>query len=313
MSEFSEEIVEVWKSCQRGYAQELPSLLATHFPAWAVVLPDGRSGVAVPYGERVEVYETFANAWVESLSIKNVSDGPVLVLSSYDSTQAFASLCAEFVSPGKNGKFREDLVSNPVLWWKEWKGLLGNKNVDRRVYDVLGELVCLEALCNMGCDPIWGGPHGASCDIDCGSRKYEVKSTLSRNSKNVQIHGLFQLSKGGDERHLVLAQFESSLNGLSINEMVEVLVERGFSRAELNNSLLELGYPNGNSARDKCYTLLDLTSYLVDDDFPHIAPESFVGASLPLGVTSINYGITLDDTSGDSLLALVHVPYGQVD
>ena len=312
MSQLSEEISAIWESCRKGYAQELPSLLDTCYPAWSVALPDGRFGVAVPYGERDEVFEAFANAWIESLSLKNVSDGPVLVLSSYESSQAFASLCAEFVSPGVGGNARFELMSNPVSWWREWKGLLGNKNVDRRVYDVLGELVCLEALCNMGFDPVWGGPHGTICDIDCGIRKYEVKSTLSRNSRSVQIHGLFQLSKGEEEKHLVLAQFEPSLNGLSINEMVDVLTGHGFSRAELNNALLDLGYPNGNSARNNCYALLGLTSYLVDNEFPHISPESFVDGTLPLGVTSINYGISLDGIQGESLMDFVHTANDQV-
>lgn len=312
MSELSEEIVEIWESCQRGYAQELPSLLDTRYPAWSAVLPDGRFGVAVPYGNQDEVYETFANAWIESLSLKNVSDGPVLVLSSFDSSQAFAALCAEFVSPGRDGDSRMELISNPVSWWREWKGLLGNKNVDRRVYDVLGELICLEALCNMGFDPVWGGPNGASCDIDCGAKKFEVKSTLSRNSKTVQVHGLFQLAGDEEEKHLILAQFEPSLNGFSINGQVDVLVGYGFSRAELNNSLFNLGYPNGNSSRCKCYSLLGLTSYRVDGRFPHISPDSFVGGVLPLGVTSINYSISLDDIQGESMLAYIHTTNDQV-
>ena len=312
MSALSEEIAEIWKLCQRSYAQELPSLLDTHCPAWSAVLPDGRFGVAIPYGERDEIYESFANAWIESLSLKNISDGPVLVLSSFDSSQAFAALCAEFVSPGRDGDSRMELITNPVSWWREWKGLLGNKNVDRRVYVVLGELICLEALCNMGFDPVWGGPNGATCDIDCGTKKFEVKSTLSRNSKRVEIHGLFQLSEGKEEKRLILAQFESSLNGFSINEMVDVLSGHGFSRAALNNELLDLGYPNGNSARNKCYSLLGLTSYLVDSGFPHISPESFVGGSLPLGVTSVNYGISLDGIPGESLMDFIHTSNGQV-
>lgn len=313
MSGLTGEIINHWQANKRGYAQELPSLVDTGYPAWSVILPDGRFGVAVPYGDRDEVFESFASVWVESLTVTNVSEGPVLVLSSFDSSQAFASLCAEFVSPGMDGRSRANLAENPVSWWKEWKGLLGNKNVDRRVYDVLGELVCLEALSNMGLDPVWGGPGGASCDIDCGDRKFEVKSTLSRNSKSVQVHGLFQLAVEEAEKFLILAQFEPTVKGLSIDDMVDVLTGYGFSRAELNNALLDLGYPRGNSARCKCYILHGLTKYLVDDAFPHISPDSFVGGALPLGVTSVSYGITLDDIPGESLIGLVHRADGQVE
>ena len=313
MNELPGEIINHWRTSKKGYAQELSSLVDTGYPAWSIILPDGRFGVAVPYGERNRVFETFASVWIESLPVTNVSEGPVLVLASFDSSHAFASLCAEFVSPGADGRSRDALVENPVSWWKEWKGLLGNKNVDRRVYDVLGELVCLEALSNMGLDPVWGGPHGESCDIDCGSKKFEVKSTLSRNSKGAQIHGLFQLSDDGTEKFLVLAQFEPTVEGLSIDDMVDVLTGRGFSRAELNNALLDLGYPNGNSARTKCYSLRALTKYLVDDAFPHISSDSFAGGTLPLGVTSISYGISLDDVPGESMLELVRCADGGVE
>lgn len=313
MNELSEEIISHWRTSKRGYAQELPSLVDTGYPAWSVILPDGRFGVAVPYGERDRVFETFASVWVESLTVTNVSEEPVLALASFDSSQAFASLCAEFVLPGADGRSRGDLVEDPVSWWREWKGLLGNKNVDRRVYDVLGELVCLEALSNMGLDPVWAGPNGASCDIDCGNKKFEVKSTLSRNSKSAQVHGLFQLSNDGTEKFLILAQFEPTVEGLSIDDMVDVLTGHGFSRAELNNALLDLGYPSGNSSRCKCYSLRGLTKYLVDDAFPHISSDSFAEGMLPLGVTSISYGISLDDIPGESMAGLVHCADGKVE
>lgn len=313
MSEFPKEIIDHWQLSQTGYARELPSLVDTGYPAWSVVLPDGRFGVAVPYGDGDKVFESFASVWVESMTVTNVSDGPVLVLSSFDSSQAFASLCAEFVSPGTDGRSRFELTENPVSWWEEWKGLLGNKNVDQRVYDVLGELVCLEVLSSMGLNPVWGGPNRASCDIDCGMKKFEVKSSLSRNSKSAEVHGLFQLAGDETEKFLILAQFEPTVEGLSIDEMVDILTGYGFSRAELNNALLDLGYPSGNSARSKCYSLRGLTKYLVDESFPHISPSSFVGGALPLGVTSISYGIALDDIVGESLINLVHRTGGKVE
>lgn len=306
MSGLSEEILSHWYTSNKGYARELPCLVDTNYPAWSVVFPDGRFGVAVPFGNRDKVFEKFASVWVESQTLTNVSEGPVLTLSSFDSSQAFASLCAEFVSPGVDGHSRCDLIGNPASWWREWKGLLGNKNVDRRVFDVLGELVCLDALSSMGLDPIWAGPTGASCDIDCGAKRFEVKSTLSRGSKNVEVHGLFQLAAEGVEKYLILVQFEPTVAGLSIDGLVDVLNAHGFSKVELNNALLELGYPLGASDRCKCYSLRGMTRYLIDEAFPHISADSFVGGGLPLGVTGINYGIALDDIPGESLIEFVH-------
>ena len=115
------------------------------------------------------------------------------------------------------------------------------------------------------------------------------------------------------EKFLILAQFEPTVEGLSIDEMVDVLAGCGFSRAELNNALLGLGYPSGNSARCKCYSLRGLTKYPVDDSFPHISSDSFAGGALPLGVTSISYGISLDGVPGESMMELVHCVDGEVE
>lgn len=300
MNSIQEEIKLHWETQQRGYAKEISSLSDAGFPAWAINLPGGGFGVAIPYPGEKPVMESFASAWIESLSIKNIPCDECLVLCSFDSSTAFATLCAEFANPGVAGRYREDLTSNPVAWWNEWKNLLGNKNVDRKVYDVLDELVSLLALSKQGEDPVWRGPSKSTCDIDCGQSKYEVKSTLTRNSKTVQIHGLFQLSDDGTQKHLILARFEPSVSGFSINSLVEELFNEGFSKAELNNCLLDLGYPNGSSSRSKCYILLDLTCYVVDGAFPRVSASSFIGGALPQGVTSIEYGINLDDIGGVS-------------
>lgn len=312
MSSIQEEIKKHWDTQQRGYAREILSLIDTGFPAWTVILPDGRFGVAVPYSGNEPVFESFASAWIESLAMKNVACDECLVLCSFDSSFAFSSLCAEFVSPGESGKCRKNLASNPVAWWNEWKNLLGNKSVDFRVYDVLGELVSLLALSKRGENPVWRGPSKSTCDIDCDSDKYEVKSTLTRNSKVVQIHGLFQLADDGTRKHLLLARFEQSIHGISINSIVEDLHCEGFSKAELNNYLQDLGYPSGSSNRSKCYTLLDLSHYCVDESFPHISASSFVGGVLPQGVTSVNYCVSLDGIEGDSWLHLIDCCQEQV-
>lgn len=306
MNSIQDEIKKHWDMQQRGYAREILVLAGTGYPAWTVNFPDGRFGVAIPYSGEEPVIESFASAWIESLSIKNIACDKCLVLCSFDSSSAFSSLCAEFVNPGDTGACREELASNPVAWWNEWKNLLGNKNVDLRVYDVLGELVSLLALSRQGKYPVWRGPGKSTCDIDCGSDKYEVKSTLTRSSKNVQIHGLFQLAEDGTRKHLLLARFEPSSEGLSINSLLEDLFCEGFSKAELNSRLQDLGYPSGSSSRSKCYVLLDLSHYCVDEEFPHISASSFVGDGLPKGVTSINYCVGLDGVECVSWQSLIN-------
>lgn len=302
MSRLANEVQLFWQKNLVGYAGALHSFECERYPAWAVCLSDGRWGVAVPYPGECLIRERFASVWLESLEIPNISSGRTLVLSSYENTVAFASFCADFVDPGPDGKYRLCLIDDPVAWWEEWKELLGNVNSDKRTYDVLGELISLEVLSTKNRQPVWRGPDGATCDIDCGMEKFEIKSTLSRNSKNVQVHGLFQLASDGSKKYLIYAQFEASSEGESIDGVVDRLCLKGFSRMGLNVALENLGYPVGSSSRTQCYKLLGLTQYYIDASFPHIALNSFVGGKLPAGVTGLDYGISLDGIEGLNLL-----------
>lgn len=302
MSNLTSEILQHWSTKKWGYSNQLLSLESNRWPAWSLNLPDGKVGVAIPYDNARPIAESFANAWLQSAAISNLADGNVLMLTSQEPSQAFATLCAEFVSPGDNGSMRNSICMDPTFWWKEWKSLLGNKNVEKRVFDVLGELISLATLEQQMLCPIWTGPDGSSTDIDCESSKYEVKSTLVRNSKAIEIHGLFQLSKDSAPKYLLFVQFEPSQTGFSINALVNHLCTRGFSPTMLNQKLAALGYPVGSSSRTKRYRLLGLAKYRVDDAFPHIEQASFSEGKLPEGVMSISYRVSLDGLDFEDLL-----------
>lgn len=305
MSDLPELIKCLWEKNEPGYAQMLSPLHEVGCPAWAVNLPYGDVAVAIPFEKEAEIAESFASVSLSTMSIRNIPSDNALVLSSPEPSSAFAALCAEFVSPGREGLARAAIEANPIAWWREWKGLLGNKSVDKRVYDVVGELLCLELLSDMGLEAVWGGSKRSSVDIDCGSQSYEVKSSLTRNSMQVQVHGLYQLAEGGSDKYLLFVRLEPAVAGVSIDGLVERLSDIGFSIAELNNTLLEMGYPRGSSARKQCYKILDIVKYKCDSAFPHISPDSFVGGCLPVGVMAINYTISLDGLHGESLMGIV--------
>ena len=99
-----------------------------------------------------------------------------------------------------------------------------------------------------------------------------------------------------------MCQFESSLSGISINNLVDQLESLGYSRAILNDKLDRLGLEKGMSARKRCYVLHAATKYKVDESFPAIRETSFVGGVLPSGIMSITYTVTLDGISGEKIL-----------
>lgn len=305
MTNFADAILNHWKNNDWGYSSQLLEIKEEKNPAWAIKLHDHRVGVAIPYPSNEPISESFNNVRLHTETITNLYDGNVLALTSYDDTDAFALLCSDFINPGLDGNIRSKRIDDPIAWWQNWKKLLGNKDVDSKIYDVLGELICLTVLDNTGFSPIWTGPNGISTDIDCGSTKFEVKSTIARDSKTIEAHGLFQLAGDSVPKYLLYVQFEKSESGLSINKLVNHLVDRDFSLASLNHALDRLGHPVGASSRNACFRLLGISKYAIDNSFPHIGPSSFISGKLPDGVMSISYTVSLDGIDSENMMPSV--------
>lgn len=302
-----ENIKNNWKTDIVGYAQAIASLKETAYPAWTVKLVDGY-GVAIPYDGEAEINENFANARIYRADNIMVSAGVmqraiVLVTNSGGIEGPFASLCAEFVDPGENGSAREEIINSPVDWWKKWKELLGNKNIDARIYDVLGELSVLYTLIKSGEDAHWNGPDGASYDIEIDNYFVEVKSTINRSKREISISNQFQLDPPGKPLKLTLCVFEPSIkSGLSINTLVAKFAEIGYNVTLLNQKLAEMGFEEGMSSRNKTFILHEMLRYHVGPDFPRVTPASFIGGVLPTGVTKITYTVDLSGMSAEAIV-----------
>lgn len=301
-----ENIESNWKTDILGYAQIISPLKNTDYPAWTVRFVDGY-GVAVPYAGE-DVNESFANARIFSTDNIMVSPGVmqrslVLITASSGIEHPFATLCSELIDPGIDGSARTAIISDPVAWWKKWKELLGNKTVDARIYDVLGELCVLYVLLKSREDAVWNGPDGASYDIETDSKFVEVKSTLSRNKRDITVSNQFQLDPPGKPLNLVLCIFEPTIkSGISINGILEKLDELGYNIGMINQKLSELGFEEGMSSRNQTFLLHEMLKYTVGSDFPRITPESFVGGVLPTGVTKITYTVDLSGMPSEPMV-----------
>lgn len=301
----AEEIRNDWATSAEGYAAIISGVGDEGYEAWAFNL-DGSYGVAVPISPNVTVSEEFAGAVLVTghLRLKEEERNVLMLRARSPSIKIpFSSLCAEFVNPGPNGEFRQELIESPTAWWMQWKELLGNKNVDKRVYDVLGELCTLYYLTTHGKYAEWNGPDGATYDIDCDGEFYEVKSTVVKSERKVTLSNLFQLDPpNGFPLYLVLCQFEVARAGLSINCLAEKLEKQGYSSADLNRKLEKLGLEKGKSDRDRKYIIHAMLKYTVDESFPCIRESSFIGGTLPKGVQSITYTVSLDGLNAENLL-----------
>lgn len=300
-----QEIIDNWQNSPKGHAAYIPTLCNTAYPAWTFKSGD-EYGVAIEIDNGVEIWESFSGAVLYDHEIDLEDRGTIhaLLLTTRltDIEEPFAGLCAELVTPGVDGTLRDELVKRPQLWWEQWKQILGNRSVDERVYDVLGELCVMRYLAQNGKEPGWNGPDGATYDIECGDTYYEVKSTIAREKRQITLNNHFQLDPpAGKQLRLILCQFEQAETGECINGVVDDLEQYGYSRADLNRKLEGLGLGSRKSARKHCYVIHAMIQYTIDDNFPAIRESSFVGGTLPAGVETITYTISLDGIQGENI------------
>jgi len=119
--------------------------------------------------------------------------------------------------------------------------------------------------------------------------------------KIIHVSGQFQLQKE-KKLSLFFCRFEENQNGVSINEVIDSLIDEEVeTKEELNNKLSLLGYGVGASARNIKYQLHEVMEYDVDDAFPQITPESFVGGMLPRGIEHIEYDVNMSVLDGRAI------------
>jgi len=297
----NEEIRRNWSMDVVGMCQEIQSLYRKGFPAWTLRIADGSFGVAIPYETEEDVNEHFANVRLTTMMEVSLPDGSgnvraIVLLSTVRGVDAFSQVCEDFVAPGLAGANRVELLHDPTAWWRKWKELIGNKNVDARVYDVLGELCVIRALVRQGVPVVWRGQERSSYDIETPIGYFEVKSTIVRDHREVTIHSQFQLAPpDGKSLSLVLCQFEEMPGlGETINDVVSNLYELGMDIVPVNDALARAGFEEGSASRKEGYALHSLLKYDVDCDFPKITAESFIGGVMPRGVSKISYTVDLD-------------------
>lgn len=298
----AQQIITNWDTSAKGYATKIVELFDAGYPAWTIKTNE-LYGVAIPLEKNVEVSECFSGArlYNELIYLDGSEQQNVLLLTTdrYDIKYPFSTLCAELISPGEQGILRKEVVANPVSWWIQWKELLGNRNMDDRVYDALGELYTLAYLARIGEQAVWNGPDFATYDIDCDLTYYEVKSTIARKKRQVTLSNHFQLNPpDGKDLKLVFCQFEPATSGYCIDGLVDELVAYGYSKNDLNDKLDRIGLEKRKSSRKRCYDLHAMIIYDINDEFPAICESSFVEGMLPKGVETITYTITLDGIDG---------------
>lgn len=271
-------------------------LLPACSPAW-IFRDSDLYGVAVPCDPESTVCERFAGASLGTEQrIVNGEPHHLLRLGSSDEAlrNEFAVVCAQMVDPGIDGGARRSLIASPLSWWDRWRQLLGNAVINQSAYSVLGELLVMETLLQRGEHADWRGAELGSVDIDTPAAGFEVKSTVSRYESRVHISGQFQLAGfDGRKLHLIHQRFEPVASGDSVTTVLERLVAAGVSRDRMEVLLTRCGLQNGCAARREGFRLIESKIYEVDENFPRITNQSFVGGVVPAGIVRVEYQIDL--------------------
>lgn len=272
--------------------------LTDEFTAFIIRIPDGY-GVAIPVDRDLTVAESFNSCKFRTglLSIEGSPSNYLMLISAFEEYRyEFASLCAELVTPGENGKERNALLDSPLNWWKKWKELVGNGIKERAVYSIIAEMRVLEHKLRTDPSAEWAATRMGSHDIECDEESCEVKSTCKRYGAEINIAGQHQLIHN-KPLYLYFLRMEESLEGVSVNDMKQRLIAAGYDSGRLETELQQQGLEFGASIRDRKFKILEKRKYVVDETFPCITRESFKDKCLPAGITQVVYTVDLDALS----------------
>jgi len=287
------EIQQFFASLTKG-AAPLASL-PDEYPAFAIRALDG-FGVAIEWEQEKPVSEYFSSAHL--VSMKTLIGGKektllALVSNREEFRNEFATVCAQFVDPGKDGAERCMLLNDPIIWWQKWKNLLGNTALDKTPYSVLCEMLVLKHVLSFDPTSKWTASDSGTHDIESDSHSYEVKSTIIRYGALLSISSQFQLL-APKPLDLYFIRVEESPVGVSINDIAAELISIGYDEYLLENQLAKAHFEKGSSDRDRKYSLLEKRVYNVDEKFPKITEESFKGDVIPPAIVEIRYKVDLD-------------------
>lgn len=256
---------------------------------------DDMIGVAIPIEKDVIINEHFNKVYISNFLFKiNNVDTKVIFLYTKETKmlEKYASICMNFISK----ESRDVLENNPIEWYNEWRELLGDSKSKKMVYDYIGEMAVLLELQKRGKAPVWNSIKKGTFDITIEDSIYEVKTSKVKSFDSVTIHNQFQLDTEGLNKKLYIAyvKVEENNAGESIDSLANKLIESGFDKNVLEDYLADNGFYIGKKDRYTKYIIHEKRLYLVDDSFPFITKESFVGKKIPKNIIKYEYTVSLD-------------------
>jgi hypothetical protein len=215
----------------------------------------------------------------------------------------FALLADEVVEEIRAAPQNPAVACRKVL--QRWRELLDRAPTRmlsfEEVVGLYGELWHLRRLLASGGPAVqrWTGPFGSRHDFSAPGIGLEIKSSMRREGRVVEIHGAEQLEPPlGGRLFLAALKLEQDAAGESVPDLVEALTAVVDDGIGFEQRLAAAGYDrrDADEYRVFSFAVRECRTYEVDQTFPRIVPASFAGGFVPAGTFSLRY---LVDLSGE--------------
>lgn len=247
--------------------------------------------IAIPFDDERDFDESFVGITL-STNILNYNGKSIKVLylnmNETGDLMKFSYIGSEFIDINN----RRSLLLNPYSWVDSWKDMFGDSKKKYMITDVLAELVALKYIYEQDKTAKWLGPKSGTHDIVCDGYVVEVKSTIHKTNSYVSINSRFQIDPENNEK-ILFVRLEPKPYANSIDSLVNDLMVLGYDKSELEHSLKEIGYRNGNRTRKITYNILSMKLFdATEDSFPVIKLDKLNDMCKSKNI--IDYKLTLD-------------------
>ncbi len=229
-----------------------------------------------------------------------------LVCSARELEEVFLRFCESLIVELSEGRGATEALALVLGRFRRLFEQHGEPISTERVIGLFAELVILDRLLDFGIDavPGWLGPIGETHDFVFGSTHLEVKTLRASGGRSFRVSNIEQLNTPeGTQLFLVGVRVAPG------DQTVGAMVERIRSRIPTNRDgelkavlkLLGYQYPVDPEWNKKRFSVREPEVWLVDSTFPRLVSSMLPGAALPVGVSDVQYTVSLENVAANSL------------
>lgn len=253
------------------------------------------------YNGEFEPVKVLGTSILDIKQVKTSSSHSILFsFNSKENEIIFYKFCEDLISSTENynGKNGYSEIINRYNQWK--KMFYGKANLlsENEIMGLIGELIFIKDIASkvFGIhDAIkgWSGPEPTHKDFSYNLEWYEIK-TIGSMKSTVKISSIEQL----DSKHIgqlyvyILEKMSPNFNGLSLNKIVNQILDLillDVDKDLFKTKLSQVGYIYNEEYDNYVFSLINLSKYLVTEDFPRIKYED-----IPKEITKVTYEIELN-------------------